>query len=588
MEISKSAEKTSAKKMSFLQIVKRFFEPAISKPRRFIILSLSTLLWSTLAVFTMNIIKFVTDYITIWKSDWIYFFAILYAVILVVYYWFERYFRNNDRLFFMQTHYYLRVEYLEKLLKLDNNFYESMWTWKLWNILTTWTMNWWWQLRLITQNWMQALFTLILCIITVFIVGRIYWVGVIVFLLLWIWLFFLFQWKLNFRKKARKEIWLETAKTTTKVIMSKFEVFRENMFHKEAKKLIDILKKETWFVNNEENYAFPLQRWPWFLLKVWEILLIIFMWVGAIYWTNTLWEFVMFIWIIRLVENSATMLFQLQHQLFRDSVDIEKLREVFDNWPMMIENKEWKWFVYNKWDIKIKKTSFSYWSNKVFQNLNLTIQGWTKTAFVGESWGGKTTLIKLLAWYIRPDKWEIDIDGQKLSEIKLTDYYKHIGYLTQDPSVFDGTIYENLVYALETEPPKEDLEKVVKLAKCEFIREFEKWLETEIGERWVRLSWWQKQRLAIAKIMLKNPNIILLDEPTSALDSFNEEQISIALHNLFNGKTVIVVAHRLQTVKKADRILLFEHGKVLEEWTHDELVKLNGKYKKMLDLQSGF
>ncbi len=99
MEISKSSEKTSAKKMSFLQIVKRFFEPAISKPRRFIILSLSTLLWSTLAVFTMNIIKFVTDYITIWKSDWIYFFAILYAVILVVYYWFERYFRNNDRLF---------------------------------------------------------------------------------------------------------------------------------------------------------------------------------------------------------------------------------------------------------------------------------------------------------------------------------------------------------------------------------------------------------------------------------------------------------------------------------------------------------
>jgi len=232
--------------------------------------------------------------------------------------------------------------------------------------------------------------------------------------------------------------------------------------------------------------------------------------------------------------------------------------------------------------------SFSYDKSPIFKDFDLDIQGWTKTAFVGESWGGKTTLIKLLAGYIRPDEWEIEIDGQKLSEIKLTDYYKHIGYLTQDPSVFDGTIYENLVYALDTEPPKEDLEKVVKLAKCEFIREFEKWLETEIGERWVRLSGWQKQRLAIAKIMLKNPNIILLDEPTSALDSFNEELINIALHNLFKGKTVIVVAHRLQTVKQADRILLFEQGKILEEWTHDELVKLNGKYKKMLDLQSGF
>ena len=88
--------------------------------------------------------------------------------------------------------------------------------------------------------------------------------------------------------------------------------------------------------------------------------------------------------------------------------------------------------------------------------------------------------------------------------------------------------------------------------------------------------------------MLKNPNIILLDEPTSALDSFNEEQISLALHNLFQGKTVIIVAHRLQTVKKADRILLLDQGKVVEEGTHDQLVALDGKYKKMLDLQSGF
>jgi len=92
--------------------------------------------------------------------------------------------------------------------------------------------------------------------------------------------------------------------------------------------------------------------------------------------------------------------------------------------------------------------------------------------------------------------------------------------------------------------------------------------------------------LAIAKIMLKNPNIILLDEPTSALDSFNEELINIALHNLFEGKTVIVVAHRLQTVKQADRILLLEQGKILEDGTHEQLVKKNGKYKKMLDLQS--
>jgi ABC-type multidrug transport system fused ATPase/permease subunit len=160
--------------------------------------------------------------------------------------------------------------------------------------------------------------------------------------------------------------------------------------------------------------------------------------------------------------------------------------------------------------------------------------------------------------------------------------------LTQDPSVFDGTIHENLVYSLDEIPEDAILHKVIIAAKCEFIREFKKGLQTEIGERGVKLSGGQKQRLAIAKVMLKNPNIIFLDEPTSALDSFNEEQINDALHNLFKRKTVIIVAHRLQTVKQADKILLFENGKIVEKGTHTELVRLKGKYKRMLDLQSGF
>ena len=118
------------------------------------------------------------------------------------------------------------------------------------------------------------------------------------------------------------------------------------------------------------------------------------------------------------------------------------------------------------------------------------------------------------------NSWQIIVDDQDLEKINIYDYYKHIGYLTQDPSVFDSTIYENLVYSLGKKPKKEELEKVIKQAKCEFIWEFENWLQTEIWEKWVRLSWGQKQRLAIAKIMLKEPQIIFLDEPTSALDRF--------------------------------------------------------------------
>ena len=204
------------------------------------------------------------------------------------------------------------------------------------------------------------------------------------------------------------------------------------------------------------------------------------------------------------------------------------------------------------------------------------------------SWWWKSTLVKLIAWYIKTNSWEIIIDWQKLSELSLKSYYKEIWYLTQDPSVFDWTILENLTYAVWENVNKEDIKRIIKLAKCEFIYDLPEWINTQIWERWVRLSGWQKQRLAIAKIFLKNPKIIILDEPTSALDSFSEELITKAMHNLFKERTVIIIAHRLQTVKHADKIFVIEWGKVVEEWDHKELVKKKGIYKKMLDLQSGF
>lgn len=122
--------------------------------------------------------------------------------------------------------------------------------------------------------------------------------------------------------------------------------------------------------------------------------------------------------------------------------------------------------------------------------------------------------------------------------------------------MFDGTIRENLLYALSTDPSDEHLTEILQLAKCEFIFDLPSALDTEIGERGIRLSGGQRQRLAIAKIMLKNPHIIILDEPTSALDSFSEQEVTEAMNNLFQNRTVIIIAHRLQTVKHADEIIL--------------------------------
>jgi len=150
------------------------------------------------------------------------------------------------------------------------------------------------------------------------------------------------------------------------------------------------------------------------------------------------------------------------------------------------------------------------------------------------------------------------------------------------------SIYDNLTYAIKEKVDDKKLNKIIRLAKCEFIYDLVDWRETEIGERWVRLSWGQRQRLAIAKIMLKDPKIIILDEPTSALDSFSEEQITKAMKNLFKWRTVVIIAHRLQTVKHADDIILIENGEIKERGTHKWLVKLKGQYSKMLELQSWF
>jgi ABC-type multidrug transport system fused ATPase/permease subunit len=245
-------------------------------------------------------------------------------------------------------------------------------------------------------------------------------------------------------------------------------------------------------------------------------------------------------------------------------VGIDRFFDIVDNIPLIENDKNLPKFEYRAGIIELKNLSFAYESSKeIFKHFSLLLEGGKRYAFVGPSGGGKTTLIKLIAGYIHTTAGSVNIDGQNLSKISLQSYYRHIGYLTQEPNVFDGKILENLTYALPEEELKSDrlparIDEVIKLAKCEFVYEFEHGLETEIGERGIKLSGGQKQRLAIAKIMLKNPEIILLDEPTSALDSINEESITEALHNLFQGRTVVIVAHRLQTVKQADTIFYIE------------------------------
>lgn len=373
-----------------------------------------------------------------------------------------------------------------------------------------------------------------------------------------------------------------------KMIMSKMEIVQNNQENSEIQKDDNILQ-------DIKDCDLKINTVWWFLYRTWNLFsLMLNIFILYYGWTIVKygWDLSLFVGLLasatlfqKVLDNSII----LYKEFTNEFTAVQRLRDIFDETPNMRNKYSDTMFKYKKWNIAVDNISFSYnGKSNVFYNFSLNISGWTKTAFVWESGSWKTTLMKLIAWYISPDKWEILVDWQNISEVNIYNYFSHIGFLTQDPSVFDWTIYDNLVYALKDQPTDAKFKKVIKAAKCEFIYDFTGWLQTEIWERWVRLSWWQKQRLAIAKIMLKNPDIILLDEPTSALDSFNEEEISQALNNLFEWKTVIIVAHRLQTVKSADRILLFEEWKVIEDWTHQSLIRKNWKYKKMLDLQSGF
>ncbi len=274
-------------------------------------------------------------------------------------------------------------------------------------------------------------------------------------------------------------------------------------------------------------------------------------------------------------------------EIFTSYPKIKALWGFMDNTPDMIGYHDGKKFEFKNGDIELKDINFSYENKEILKNFNLKIEGKQKVALIGRSGSGKTTIVKLISVFMRPNSGQILIDNQDLSEIALKSFYKNIGYLTQEPMVFDASVKDNLLYSLDDKELKyindAKLFEVLKAAECDFITD----LSVQIGEKGIRLSGGERQRLAIAKLMLKNPEIIILDEPTSALDSFSEDAITRALDRLFKDKTVIIIAHRLQTVRKADKIYVLEKGKIIEEGNHQDLKEKEGHYKKMLDLQTG-
>lgn len=237
-------------------------------------------------------------------------------------------------------------------------------------------------------------------------------------------------------------------------------------------------------------------------------------------------------------------------------------------------------------EIKFESVNFSYKNRKdIFQDIDFSIERGKTTAIVGASGAGKTTLINLIARLFDPDDGRITIDGIDLKEIKYSSLIELMGMVSQDTFIFNGTIKENIIFGLK-DVSNERFFEAVKLANaCDFIDHFPEGYETVVGDKGLKLSGGQRQRLAIARAILRDPQILILDEATSSLDYRSEALVQSAINAASINRTVIVIAHRLSTVINADKIVVLDHGRIVEEGDHNELMRRNGAYKVLYESQ---
>ena len=299
-------------------------------------------------------------------------------------------------------------------------------------------------------------------------------------------------------------------------------------------------------------------------------------------------DYVAYLLFVTTLMTSVRRIVEFSEQFNRGMTGIERFSEIMDIQPDIKDEKNATNLNNVKGEIEFKNVSFHYneGNKDVISALNLSVRAGENVALVGPSGGGKTTLCSLLPRFYDITDGEITIDGTNIKSITLKSLRENIGMVAQDVYLFSGSIRENIAYG-KPDATDEEIKVAATLAGAdEFISELPDGYDSYVGERGIMLSGGQKQRISIARVFLKNPPILILDEATSALDNESEKLVQKSLERLTKGRTTFTIAHRLTTIKNADRILVLTENGIEESGNHKELLEKGGIYSEFYKLYS--
>ena len=298
-------------------------------------------------------------------------------------------------------------------------------------------------------------------------------------------------------------------------------------------------------------------------------------------------EIVGFIMYLGLFYQPITTLARVMEDLQQATAGAERVFELLDTEPDIVDSKDAQEITHSEGEIIFDNVSFHYLeSSPVLKNVSFTAKSGKMLAFVGPTGGGITTIICLVARFYDPVSGRILLDGKDLKDITLSSIRNQISIVLQDIFLFNGSVADNIAYGSKN-ASVDDIVRAAEIARAhDFISELPEGYDTVIGERGVKLSGGQKQRLSIARAVLRNSPILILDEATAAVDVQTEEEIQQAIQELAGSRTIIVIAHRLSTVKQADLILVFKDGEIVESGTHQELISYGGLYRELTKVKT--